>query len=183
MTADGLWCFFSCVNLVRLDLFFSECSALYGSELKLANSPIGRRRKQSSSDYSWCVVCSSARGHSLPLLSSTPRPALLPDWRLFGKAAAPGPPPEPGGRPPKVMVHRSRSLQSIVPPWWLDMLGFLNWCLLLWYSRFLPGPSLSPAPPTAVQGPIPVLKPISHIPRSDWILTYLNAMSNQMKEF
>lgn len=44
--------FFNCVSFVRLDLFFSEHSALYDSELELVKRPICGRTKQSSHPYS-----------------------------------------------------------------------------------------------------------------------------------
>lgn len=70
---------FSCVNLARLGLFFLRMRCPVWLQVKIGQKP---NWKKEEAKQQWLLLVGSVQqcqGHSLPLLSSTPRPALLPD--------------------------------------------------------------------------------------------------------
>ena len=124
--------FLNCVNLVKLDLSFLECSVLYDSELGLGQKTDLQKEEVKRLLSPWDGVVGLHRcrdagvwGLAFALLHPT---SALPDWWPWGTAAGPGPPQDAwwyshGGvdTPESCLTQNTFSSQLKefwVPKWW-----------------------------------------------------------------
>ena len=90
-------CFFNCVNSVKLDLSFLECSVLYDSELGIGRKTDLQEEeaKQLPSPWDGVVGLHRCRDAGVWGLAFALHPtSALPDWWPWGTAAGPGPFPD-----------------------------------------------------------------------------------------